>query len=65
MVLLIDDLKENRNEWENNTLETYLEAIVRCTEDLDGYYINRKLTIPQNIDWKVFANILVSAKMYE
>ena len=63
--LLITDLKSNPGEWENNTLETYLEAIISCTEDLEGYYLNNNLPIPQNVNWKVFANILITAKMYE
>jgi hypothetical protein len=32
---------------------------------MDGYYQNNNIPIPENIDWKVFANILIGAKMYE
>jgi hypothetical protein len=32
---------------------------------MEGYYQNNKMPIPENINWKVFANILVAAKMYE
>ena len=63
--LLITDLKKNSDDWTNNTLNNYLEGIASWTEDMDGYYLNNELPIPQNIDWKVFANILVAAKMYE
>ena len=63
--LLINDLKNNSGEWENNSLESYLEAMAACTEDMDGYYQNMRMPIPQNVNWKVFANILISAKMYE
>jgi hypothetical protein len=63
--LLIIDLKKNSKEWTNKTLNEYLEGMVSWTEDMDGYYLNNELPIPQNIDWKVFANILVAAKMYE
>jgi hypothetical protein len=41
-----------------------LEGIAIWTEDMDGYYHNNK-PIPENIEWKVFANILIAAKMYE
>ena len=27
-------------EWENDTLETYLGALARWTDDMDGYYKN-------------------------
>ncbi|SDD43839.1 DUF7660 family protein [Niabella drilacis] len=63
--LLIQDLRNNPNEWENKSLESYLEAAASWTEDMDGYYQNNNLPIPQNVNWKVFANILVAAKMYE
>ncbi len=63
--LLIQDLKRNSNEWENRSLETYLGAIASWTEDMDGYYQNNSLPTPKNIDWKVFAQILIAAKIYE
>lgn len=63
--LLIVDLQENPNGWENQTLESYLEAIASWTEDMEGYYQNNNIEIPQNINWKAFANILMAAKMYE
>ncbi len=63
--LLIVDLKNNPDEWENKKLDSYLEAVASWTEDMDGYYQNNNLDIPQNVEWKVFANILIAAKMYE
>jgi len=32
---------------------------------MDGYYLNMGQPVPKNIDWKLFANILMAAKMYE
>jgi hypothetical protein len=63
--LLIKDLKSNPDEWENKSLESYLEAIVSWTEDMEGYYLNNNLPIPENVNWLAFANILIAAKMYE
>lgn len=63
--LLLENLKSNPEEWENKTLPNFLEAIASWTEDMDGYYKNNNLPIPENIDWKVFANILAAAKIYE
>ncbi|HEY8935945.1 MAG TPA: hypothetical protein VIM65_12020 [Cyclobacteriaceae bacterium] len=63
--LLILDLENKPGEWENRDLKNYLDAIASWTEDMEGYYINNNLPIPQNIDWKTFANILFAAKMYE
>jgi hypothetical protein len=63
--LLVQNLRNNPDEWENKSLESYLEAAVSWTEDMEGYYQNNNLPIPKNVDWKVFANILIAAKMYE
>lgn len=63
--LLRQDLLDNTNTWENNSLASNLEAAANWTEDMDGYYQNMKLPIPEHVDWKVFANILIAAKIYE
>ena len=65
MNLLIGDLKSNPEDWENSSLESYLEAIESWTDDMDGYYLNTNQPIPTNVNWKVFADILIAAKMYE
>ncbi|MET4543440.1 hypothetical protein ABIE26_000745 [Pedobacter africanus] len=63
--ILMQDFQNNVGEWENRTVDTYLEAIQRYTEDLDGYFRNQNVPVPENVPWKVFAVILVAAKMYE
>ena len=63
--MLLYDLKSNSKEWENITLESYLEAMASWIKDMDGYYQNNNLPIPKNVEWNVFANILIGAKMYE
>lgn len=62
---LTDDLNRNSQEWENNTLERYLEAVSAWTQNMDGYYRNIHQPLPQNIDWRVFGQILLAAKFYE
>ena len=63
--LLVDDLKNNPDEWENKSLPAYLDAIARWTDDMEGYYLNNNIEMPRDINWIVFANILMAAKMYE
>ncbi len=63
--LLISNLKNNPEEWTNKTLPEYLESMSSWTEDMEGYYQNNDMPIPEDINWKVFANILIAAKMYE
>lgn len=63
--LLVTNLKSNPEEWANKTLPEYLASISSWTEDMEGYYQNNDMPIPENVNWKVFANILIAAKMYE
>jgi len=63
--LLVQDLRINPDGWENKSLESYLEAAASWTQDMEGYYQNNNLSMPQNVNWKFFANILIAAKMYE
>ena len=63
--LLIIDFKENQDEWENRTLESYLEGIQSWIEDMDGYFENNNIQKPENVNWNFLANILYAAKIYE
>lgn len=63
--LLLDDLEANQKDWTNITLAEYLEAMSRWTEDMEGYYSNKGVSVPDNVDWRTFANILLAGKMYE
>jgi DNA modification methylase len=62
---LLYDLENNRGEWENFSLENYLDAIARWTDSIDSVYKNNGWDLPQNINWKVFGQILLAAKIYE
>lgn len=67
--LLIEDL--HKNQWENNTLSSYLEGMEGWVDDMDGYFKNIKdyetlRKIENNeVDWKIFASILIASSMYE
>jgi len=69
----IDFLKELRSEyinhpdnWENKNIDDYLEALISYTEDIQGYYDNTGQKIDADKpDWKVFADILNGASIYE
>ena len=61
-----NDLENNKPEWENQTLESFLEALERYTEDIQGYYDNVNLIINTNEpSWENFANILKGSSIYE
>jgi len=63
--LLIKDYTNNSDEWENKSIEDFLQGIKSWVEDMEGYYINNNLSIPKDVDWKFFASVLYSGKMYE
>ena len=45
---LSKDKNSNKTEWMNDSIEDYLGAISSWVEDMEGYYINNNLTIPDN-----------------
>ena len=61
-----EDFKKNPSDWENKTLEDFIEAMLAYTEDLEGFYQNMKLPFDKKKpSWKDFAQILLGAKAYE
>lgn len=60
------DLTNNDSKWENKTLEDFLEAVERYTEDVQGYYDNMKLNIDADkATWENFMTIMKGASIYE
>lgn len=68
-VKFLTDLRRNLiahpEEWGNNTLERFLEALSAWTEDMDGYYENHHLPVPAVPSWKVLAEMFLASKYYE
>jgi hypothetical protein len=62
---LAEDLSENRDGWENPTLETYLAALASWVEDSEGYYRNQGRAVPVEPSWRDVAEMLMAATMYE
>jgi hypothetical protein len=64
--LLLRDCRENPDEWENDTLERFLEAMSSFVSDMEGYYAG--INIAVDLDkprWRQFADILLAARVYE
>jgi hypothetical protein len=59
------DWELNEPEWENRELPVFLEAASAWVEDMDGYYTNQGKELNKENKWRVFADILYAAKMYE
>lgn len=63
--LLCTDFINYPENWGNNTLTEFLEAI-RYTEEIQGYYDNMNLNKHADFpDWSIFADIFKGAKIYE
>ena len=69
----IDFLNELKTEyinhpdnWKNKNIDDYLDAMISYTEDIQGFYDNTSQKVDANKpDWKVFADILKGASIYE
>jgi len=60
------DLRENPENWENKSLEDFLEAVASYAADIQGYYDNTKQNIDADkADWQTFADIFRGARIYE
>ncbi|MEY4591066.1 MAG: hypothetical protein RL497_3142 [Pseudomonadota bacterium] len=62
---MLDDFRSDSANWENQDLPSFLEAIAAWSKDMDGFYANQGRAIPKDINWKVFAEILYAARVYE
>jgi hypothetical protein len=60
------DLSDDKSNWENRTLEEFLEAMERCTEDVQGFYDNMKMDVDADKPtWENFKTLLKGASIYE
>jgi len=62
---LKDDFVKNSAEWENPTVDKFLEAMAAWVRSMDNYYRNTGKTSVVSPTWSVFADILSAAKIYE
>lgn len=65
VVALREDLLAMPDEWENPTLEAFLEAMSAWILAMDNVYRNSGGEMPKSPSWKTFANILYASKIYE
>jgi hypothetical protein len=63
---LRNDLETNQSAWENINLNDFLEALRSYTEDIQGYYDNTNKQLDADVpSWRLFADMLKGATMYE
>lgn len=52
----------------NGKIKTYphtIESMASWIEDMDGYYLNQKSSVPENINWAFVADIFMAVRVYE
>lgn len=63
---MLKELKEKNTNWENEKSEDFIESIVSYSEDIVGYYKNLNFsTSVETPTWRIFAQILKGATIYE
>lgn len=63
--VLIQDLHIRPQEWENPTLDRYLDALASWLEASDNFYRNVGRGSPTDPTWMSIAEMLIAAKIYE
>lgn len=62
---MLADSRAHPQEWENATLERFLDALSRSIRGLDGLYLNRGELFPAQPTWKLVTEALMMASGYE
>jgi len=66
LALLAKDFQKNNSNWENVSLESYLNSLHSFSKDVEGYYQNNSMKMNvNNPSWRLFADILLGARIYE
>lgn len=64
--MLVQEFRQGGEDWENNSLERYLESLHGFAMDVAGYYRNMQIDVnPDEPSWRVFADMLLAATIYE
>jgi hypothetical protein len=62
---MLADLRTHPTEWENHTLDRFLEALTAVLHGLPSLRSNRGEQLPDQPSWKLLAETLVAATGYE
>lgn len=69
LVLFIEalsaDLGANPSTWTNTDLASFLAAMSAWSEDMEGFYDNGGEDLASLPPWRVLADMLMSARVYE
>jgi len=62
---LNNDYQQKRDEWQNKTLEQFLNGLAGFANDMKGYYKNMGEEVDiERITWRMAAEMLLAATVY-
>lgn len=61
---LVAEFRDGAEDWENVTIDQFLEAFGGLLGDIEGAYVNRGVALPPNA-WQIVADALEGARYYE
>ena len=65
-LLIMDVQSEEFQQWENKTIEDFLNGLKGFTHDIAGYYRNLGEEFDPNLpNWRTVADLLLAARVYE
>ena len=59
------DLDAHHDAWENADLPSFLEAMTAWLHDMEGYYKNTGQKLQDVPPWRLLADMLMAARVYE
>ncbi|MGW6650234.1 hypothetical protein AMK23_21415 [Streptomyces sp. CB02130] len=59
------DLTQSGDDWENATLQEFLEAWAAWLQDTPGWFANRGEPVPSQPSWDLLAKMVLAARVYE
>lgn len=59
------DFRNHSDDWENVTVDAFLEALSAWLEDADGLYQNLNKEFPAQPTWSFVAEMVLAARIYE
>lgn len=59
------DFATNRGTWTNTDLASFLGAMAAWSEDMEGFYTNCEEDLAAVSPWRVLADTLMAARVYE
>ncbi|WP_299898755.1 hypothetical protein [uncultured Aquimarina sp.] len=63
---LLEEYKEHPENWENKNIKDFFEAMIIYSDSVQQYYKNTNQFInADEAQWKVFADIIKGASIYE